>query len=321
MDDVHAHPVMEALAARGDSAELLDLSDFPTRLALSMIFDDGARRFVLNRFGGASLDLATIGAVWWRRPQSFGLPASMTDPTHRRFAISEAETAFHGMYRALDVFWVNDPLCDSAAHHKPWQLAVAQEVGLAIPITLMTNDPEEAQDFWRRHEGNVVYKAFRALPEAWRETRRLRPEEARLAESVRMTPVIFQRYVEAVADLRVTIVGDEIFAASADVSKGEYPVDVRFNLDVKYHPHTLPTSVQEKLLLLMRKLALEYGAIDLRLTPEGEYVFLEINPGGQFLWIEMATGQKIAAALAAHLANGGSSRQPNEASQGLKLRA
>jgi glutathione synthase/RimK-type ligase-like ATP-grasp enzyme len=302
-DDLHARAVMEALAARGEAAELLDLSDFPTRLALSMSFEDGARRFVLNRSGGGGLDLATIGAVWWRRPQSFGLPASMTDPTHRRFAISEAETAFHGMYRALDVFWVNDPLCDSAAHHKPWQLAIAQEVGLAIPITLMTNDPVEAQDFWRQHEGNVVYKAFRALPEAWRETRRLRPGETGLAESVRMTPVIFQCYVEAAADLRVTIIGDEIFAASADVSKGEYPVDVRFNLDVKYQPHTLPTSVQDKLLLLMRRLALEYGAIDLRLTPEGEYVFLEINPGGQFLWIEMATGQKIAAALAAHLAN------------------
>jgi len=52
----------------------------------------------------------------------------------------------------------------------------------------------------------------------------------------------------------------------------------------------------------MRRLGLEYGAIDLRLTPEGQYVFLEINPAGQFLWIEMATGQKIAAALAACLA-------------------
>jgi len=51
----------------------------------------------------------------------------------------------------------------------------------------------------------------------------------------------------------------------------------------------------------MRRLGLEYGAIDLRLTPEGQYVFLEINPAGQFLWIELATGQKIADAIAGHL--------------------
>jgi hypothetical protein len=49
---------------------------------------------------------------------------------------------------------------------------------------------------------------------------------------------------------------------------------------------------------------LEYGAIDLRLTAGGRYVFLEINPAGQFVWIEMATGQKIAATLASHLVTG-----------------
>jgi hypothetical protein len=42
---------------------------------------------------------------------------------------------------------------------------------------------------------------------------------------------------------------------------------------------------------------------DLRLTPDGRYVFLEINPAGQFLWIEQMTGQKIAATLATHLAS------------------
>jgi hypothetical protein len=34
------------------------------------------------------------------------------------------------------------------------------------------------------------------------------------------------------------------------------------------------------------------------LTPDGEYVFAEINPNGQWLWIEQATGLPIAEALA-----------------------
>jgi len=302
LEDWHARAVIEALAARGVAAELLDLSEFPTRLALSMVFEDGAHRFILSRTGGGRVDFSTVGSVWWRRPQPFGLPATLTDPTHRRFAISEAATAFQGLYQSLDAFWVNDPERDAAAAHKPWQLAVAQEMGLAIPTTLMTSSPEEARDFWRRHEGKVIYKTFRALPDAWRETRQLRPEETALAENVRLTPVIFQRYVEAVADLRVTVIGDEIFAASTDARNGEYPVDVRFNFDTRWVRHALPSTVEDGLRALMRRLGLEYGAIDLRLTPEGQYVFLEINPAGQFLWIEMATGQKIAAALAACLA-------------------
>lgn len=301
MEDPHAHAVMEALRSRNVAVELLDLSEFPTRLALSMCFEDSARRLELSRVGGGRLDLSTITAVWWRRPQPFQLPTTITDPVHRRFAMSEATTAFSGLYQAMDVLWVNDPVRDEAAHHKPWQLALAQQIGLAIPATLMTNDPQETLDFWRRHDGDVIYKQFRALPDAWRETRKLRAEDTAFAESIRVTPVIFQRFVDAVADLRVTVIGDELFTAAADARKGEYPLDFRFNQNLKWEPHTLPPTVEDTLRLLMRHLGLEYGAIDLRLTPEGQYVFLEINPAGQFLWIELETGQRIADALAAHL--------------------
>ena len=79
LDDVHARAVMQALAARKTPAELLDLSDLPMRLSLSMAFEDGARHFVLKRTGGGWLDLSTIGAVWWRRPKPFGVPESLSE--------------------------------------------------------------------------------------------------------------------------------------------------------------------------------------------------------------------------------------------------
>ena len=151
------------------------------------------------------------------------------------------------------------------------------------------------------------------MPDAWRETRRLKGEDAPLAEAVRLAPVIFQRYVEAVAEIRAIVVGKEIFAASTDLRQADYPEDVRMNLDAPYQPHPLPEEVQRMLRLLMARMGLEYGAIDLRLTPEGRYVFLEINPAGQFLYIERETGQKIAAALAAHLVGKARRKKPASA--------
>ncbi len=68
--------------------------------------------------------------------------------------------------------------------------------------------------------------------------------------------------------------------------------------------YTTATKTSQKLLMLMRRLGLEYGAIDLRLTPDGEYVFFEVNPAGQFLFVEHACGLPISAALAGHLARG-----------------
>jgi glutathione synthase/RimK-type ligase-like ATP-grasp enzyme len=195
-------------------------------------------------------------------------------------------------------FWVNDPARDAVAAHKPYQLALAQKIGLEIPPTLMTNDVAEARAFFRQHEGEVIYKQFIALPDSWRETRRLKPEDEAQANSIAHAPVIFQKHVPAVADLRVTAVGGEFYAAATDVRKADYPQDVRMNLDAKYKAHELPPEIIAKLRELMNRLGLVYGAIDLRLTPEGRYVFLEINPAGQFLYIEKATGQPIAAALA-----------------------
>ena len=313
VQDVHAQAVMAALAERGDAqTELLDLSEFPSKLSLSLAFEDDCRQFCLRRQGenGGTFDLSEIGAVWWRRPQPYGLPEVLSDPAHQRFCVSEADMAFQGLYQSLEAFWVNVPLRDVAASRKPWQITLAQEIGLEIPPTLMTSDPEAAQEFWRRHEGEVIYKQFIAMPDAWRETRRLTPEDARVADAVRLTPVIFQRYVKAVAEVRAIVVGQKIFAASTDLTQADYPADIRMNLDASYRPHTLPEDIQTRLRLLTARLGLEYGAIDLRLNSGGHYVFLEINPAGQFLYIERETNQKIAAALAAHLVSNAAAKAP-----------
>ncbi len=223
--------------------------------------------------------------------------------------MSEAYTAFHGLFEAMNALWVNPPALDASASHKPYQLALAQRLGLDIPQTMMTSDPDAAHEFWRACDGDVIYKQFMALPDAWSETRRLGEAETQLADdAIRLAPVIFQRRVAAVADLRVTIIGDEIFAAAVDVRELAYDVDVRLNLNAKHTAHDLPDDVAAMLRALMQRLGLVYGAIDLRLTEDGRYVFLEINPAGQFLYVEQQTGQPIAAALAACLADGLSGR-------------
>jgi hypothetical protein len=73
---------------------------------------------------------------------------------------------------------------------------------------------------WKKRScgGDVIYKQFIALPEAWSETRKIGELETKVDDAaIRMAPVIFQRHVAAVADLRVTIVGSEVFAAAVDL--------------------------------------------------------------------------------------------------------
>src|SRR5258708_25595634 len=173
------------------------------------------------------------------------------------------------MWQASSALWVNNPVHDAAAAHQPWQLAVAHEVGLSIPETMITNSPDEARKFWAAYPGEIVYKPFSATVYAWRETRLLKPEEQALADTVRLAPVIFQKYIPARVDLRITVIGAKVLAAEAHSQQGEYKIDVRFNTNIPYKPHMLPEPVACKLLALMQKLNLEYGAIDMRLTPDG----------------------------------------------------
>jgi glutathione synthase/RimK-type ligase-like ATP-grasp enzyme len=67
--------------------------------------------------------------------------------------------------------------------------------------------------------------------------------------------------------------------------------------------HQLPEQIEEKLLHFMQKLNLIYGAIDMRLTPDGKYVFLEVNTAGQWLFMEEPTGLLITKAIADWLAD------------------
>jgi glutathione synthase/RimK-type ligase-like ATP-grasp enzyme len=43
---------------------------------------------------------------------------------------------------------------------------------------------------------------------------------------------------------------------------------------------------------------LDFGAIDIILTPDDEYVFLEINQSGQWMWVQNQTGLMIGEAIA-----------------------
>ena len=293
--DDHTVPVVDRLTDRGADVRLLDLSAFPTRLGLVADYHpEGSRQSRLVD-SDEDIDLSTVNAVWWRRPQPFHIDPDVSDPTDAQFAYTECTQAMTGLFHALDAVWMNPPSKDDTAGYKLYQLKIAQEVGLPVPPTRVTNDPTAARAFVAEHgPGDTIYKAFLAQPEAWRETRVMTATEVALLDEVELAPVIFQEYVPADFDLRITAVGDELFAVAIDASDTDYPIDYRMTLGQAHvEPHELPATIREKLRTLMNRLGLVYGAIDMRRTPDGEYVFLEINPSGLWLFTEEPTGLPI----------------------------
>jgi glutathione synthase/RimK-type ligase-like ATP-grasp enzyme len=120
-------------------------------------------------------------------------------------------------------------------------------------------------------------------------------------------PAIYQRRVEKAFDLRVTVVGERLFACRIDSQDSEQgAVDWR-----RAGPGALPIRRCEldgdtagKCIALMRRLGIDFAGLDLIVTPEGETVFLEANAAGQWLWVQEATGLPIASAIVDQLLDG-----------------
>jgi glutathione synthase/RimK-type ligase-like ATP-grasp enzyme len=159
--------------------------------------------------------------------------------------------------------------------------------------------PDEARSFIRQVGAEkTVFKAFLASTESWRETRLVEPSDVARLDTVQYAPVIFQEYVEGL-DLRVTVVGGDVFAAEIDARRTTYPVDMRMVIgEAPIRGVELPADLIDTVLSLMRELGLRFGAIDMRRTPEGKFFFLEVNPAGQWLFVERRTGLQISQAVA-----------------------
>jgi hypothetical protein len=174
---------------------------------------------------GRSVDLASIGSVWWQWDRPAGFLAELTT-AERLFAEREAELALNVLPTIGNFLWINHPIWERQANSKAAQLFAARTVGLEIPRTVITNNPDEVRRFVATSRRPIVYKASSPA-------RNMAPDE-----------------------------------------------------------------IATKINAFMKSLELIYGAFDFIVTPDGRYVFLEVNPGGAYMWVEAATGLAITPAIA-----------------------
>jgi len=207
---------------------------------------------------------------------------------------------------------VNHPQANGVAGYKLVQLQTASQCGLAIPETLVTNDPVMARDFFDGCGGEVIYKTLRqhTLAEgATIYTSEVLPEhlERDMRAGIRDTAHLFQKKVPKELELRSMVIGKRILTAEIYSQHSESSrIDFRRGYDdLRYGIHDdLPLNLQVKLLRFMDRMDLAFGMIDFILTPGGEYVFLEVNPSGQWYWLEKETGLPMCDALADYLVEG-----------------
>ena len=302
--DEAADLVADRLTQAGERWFRLDTDRFPWEIKASFSSEEG---FVYWD-GKARVKSDEIKAVWYRRNVPPTLPDSI-DRFHREFCEREQKAFIDGTLSTLKVAtWLNDPSATLRAELKLGQLTTAKSLGFPTPATATTNDPDTVTQFTQGRE--TIAKAIRSgyvnSPDGFQAifTTRLAQADLQDLEGLALAPTTFQELIPKKSDIRVTIVGDQLFAAEILSQERESSkIDWRATDDpyLKHENHTLPADVAGRCHRLMSTLGLDFGAIDLVRTPEDTYVFLEINPNGEWLWLEYQLGFPIAQAIAGHL--------------------
>ncbi|MEV7654302.1 ATP-grasp ribosomal peptide maturase [Streptomyces anulatus] len=303
-DDLTADMVISELNRRSVPVTRFNPADIGAALTVSARFGScPAPAAGQLRTPSRTVELAEVRSVYWRRPVWPAFDHLGSDDA--RFAAAQTRYGLGGTLYALDgPLWVNHPLRNAAADYKPAQLAVAQRLGLTVPPTLVTNDPDEARSFVDSHD-QVIFKTLRWTPyqrggvpvTGWADPVMAKDVDKRVA----VVPHLFQAVVNKAADLRVLVVGREVFAVRIESGMLDWRKDYSA---LSYCVVDLPDRVEKALLAYLDHFGLASGSFDFAVDEGGGLWWLELNPNGQWGWLEESTGLAMSAAFAELLTQG-----------------
>lgn len=300
-EDAHADVMIEYLAEIGRSEEVIRLNtehlpmNIEARLEIS---NDEYGSNISIKTNGRHFDIGSLKSVWFRKPQQMAIP-TVLPAAQKRFIQSETRLFIRSIWDLSKCFWMDRIPHMAAASVKPEQLRRAVTMGFSVPHSIITNDYREVLRFFKLHNGRIIFKALEdealgnkvydpSIKPKFLFTSLVEDETYITEDIISLSPCLFQEYIDKQLELRITVVGNKVFTAAMYTNDlKDNCVDSRFEgREVSYSNFDLPTDISEKCVEFVRSYGLNYGAIDMIVTPENKFVFLEINPGGQFYYIQ-----------------------------------
>lgn len=300
-DDLHVDLVVEQLIAKGVSYFRLNLDQFPAHYEIDMQYEDGAPNGALRHLPTqSSVEAVEVGAVWTRKSADFKFSNDELGAQELAYAKAETEHILTSLLLTLDAYWMNHPLATRCAMWKGEQLLRAARAGFKVPPSLATTRGEAVRRFRAAVGGEIIFKPL-SSPDLGADlvdhadrvspglaTTLITDEHDEMLDALSVIPGFFQQHIPKRYELRVTVIGQSVFAASIHSQDDERTrTDYRdFSAEIRYETADLPLDVQHRCRDFVHSYGLMYGALDLIVTPAGDYVFLENNPAGQFLFVE-----------------------------------
>lgn len=281
--DAHAAHIKRALEAVGARAYYWETSRFPTQMHLS--WEPHSQEGFLMLEPTQKIQCNEIKSVYWRRFSDAQAP-QLADSHQSFVATYDSASALSAFMKNLSARWVNSWEAYQFHREKPRQLAAVNQLGVTIPKTLISNNPAAIMEFVEKHSNCIFKPVYGGAHTQLVSQKHLESDRLRLA--LKISPVTIQEYI-AGTNVRSYVIGSAVY--SAEIRS----LSIDFRCDEKAHliPIELPEAIRSNCSKIADRLGLLWTAIDWRLTPEGQYVFLEANPSPMFIYFEKVTGFPI----------------------------
>lgn len=282
--------LQEELTRRNYPFLTLNTQDYPYRSQITFDIEDTSSGFIRTPDCPEKVPLSAIRSTYYCVRYPFE-PLPEDPPEIQFFVLHNIESAFWSFLHSLDCMIVNPVIPANHHEYKGHMLKLFRSRGIRVPDTVVTNDPEEVMRFYESQNRSVIYKP----PYGQAFTEKLKDEDLAPEKLAKLSnsPILLQEYIPG-QDYRVYVIKDEVFA----VQVMSNTLDLNRDAEAQRVAVDIPDSVAEACVRVAEAAGLFFTGIDVRRTPEEEWVFFEANSSPDYTTDEYWTGYPLCARLA-----------------------
>lgn len=280
----HGRHVAKELKKLKEEYIFLDTREYPNNISIDWEAAEPNKGNITIK--NKKIKLSEIKGVYWRNfydVQYEKFEDGDNTEFLSRMLERERRSALHSLFFGLNINWVNSMNAFELHKKKAYLTNQFAQNGIRVPKTLITNEKEALLRFYEENNKKIIYKPVLGGAFTQRITEHELTED--YLKTLKVSPVQFQECIEGV-DIRVYAYKENLYSVRIEADS----LDFREDENAKLIPTELPENIKQDCFKMMKIADLKYSGIDIRLSNEGEFVFIEANPAPMFIHAEKVTG-------------------------------
>lgn len=279
-EDRHAAAIYNKIVARGTRVAYFDARLYPRDMTVTF---DGALPMsgtIRYRDGRAAIDLSAVNCIYCRHWDDL---IHAVDGSQDEVELRETEASLGSLFRGLECNWINPIDALKNSRYRIHQLQKIRTQGIRVPEIIVSNDFRRVQAFFSMTEEQLLYRPSGWNNSSWNLGQI--DDIGRHISDLPGTPVEYQENIQG-DEVRAYVIGDSVFAGVVESEASDFTGTLGGDY---VRPVELPQEAKRTCLRAAAALELVFCAIDMRITPEGEFAVIDVEANPLFMHFEQTT--------------------------------